>query len=351
MVGYYREMYPTLSDLLTPLTALTGTRKFQWTPECTEAFKQMKALLVSETMLAYPNHNLPFDIETDASDYQLGAVIKQEGRPVAYYSRKLNSAQRNYTTIEKELLSIVETLKKFWSMLLGARLNVYTDHKNLTHKMTNFQAQRVLRWRLLIEEFDCNFNYKAGPENQVADALSRIPSAPFVWENPGGPLNYNSYNVSYAPTIESDQLDEEDSFFTCVAGVDGCPQLAECLMEYPVFDEHAAMQHPFQFNTLRMYQQKAEELKQLLIRAPTLYKYKSFGQVDLICYMAKADEPKIVLSDYMLPRLVKYYHTSSAHAEGMDRLEASISRHFYHTGLRREIRNQVGTCSICQRYK
>jgi hypothetical protein len=348
MIGYYREMYPHLSDLLSPLTALTGTRTFQWSPECSKAFSAMKALLTTETMLAYPNHNLPFHIETDASDYQLGAVIKQNGQPVAYYSRKLNSAQRNYTTIEKELLSIVETLKKFRSMLLGATLHIHTDHRNLTHKMTTFQAQRVLRWRLLIEEFDCQFFYKAGQDNPVADALSRLPAAPLVWESPGDPQPH--YNIEFNQSIESDQLDE-DSFLSCVAGVDDCPNLADCLMEYPVFDEHAAMRHPFQFNTLRYYQQQSEELRQLPDRAPTLYKYQDFGQNDLICYLGNPDEPKIVLSDYMLPKLVKYYHLASAHAEGMDRLEATISKHFYHNNMRREIRRQIGTCETCQKYK
>ena len=89
----------------------------------------------------------------------------------------------------------------------------------------------------------------------------------------------------------------------------------------------------------------------MLDSVPTLYQYKAFGPVDLICYFGKPDEPKIVLSDYMLPRLVKYYHLSSAHAEGMDRLEATISKHFYHIHLRREIRQQVGTCATCQQFK
>ena len=137
----------------------------------------MKALIAADALLVFPDHSLPFNVETDASEYQLGSIIKQKGHPVTYYSCKLNSTQCNYTTIKKELLSIVETFKEFRTILLGASIQVHTDHKNLTHRLMEFTTQCGLHWCLLLEEFNPTFLYKSGPSNILADALSCIPTA------------------------------------------------------------------------------------------------------------------------------------------------------------------------------
>ena len=120
MINYYRDMWAKRSDVLAPLSALTSNDvPWKWTETEQKAFEQMKRIVGRTALLAYPDFNEPFCIHTDASHTQLGAVISQDNRPIAFYSRKLNPAQTRYTTTERELLSIVETLKEFRNILLG----------------------------------------------------------------------------------------------------------------------------------------------------------------------------------------------------------------------------------------
>ena len=87
-----------------------------------------------EVLLAYPDFTAPFEIHTEASKLQIGAVISQKGKPIFFYSRKMNSARNNYTATKKEIFSIVASLKEFRNILLGPNITVYTDHKNITYK-------------------------------------------------------------------------------------------------------------------------------------------------------------------------------------------------------------------------
>jgi RNase H-like domain found in reverse transcriptase len=173
IINYLRDMWVKRSHVLAPLATLTSNKKkWDWGPQQDTAFNMAKKIIAREVMLAYPDFNKPFKIHTDASHYQLRAVISQKGKPIAFYSPKLNPPQMRYTTTERELLSIVETLKEYRNILLGQQIEGFTDHKNLVYK--TFNTERVMRWRLIIEEFGPKLAYIKGASKIVADALGRM---------------------------------------------------------------------------------------------------------------------------------------------------------------------------------
>ena len=144
LVNHYRDLTQRQSKIIAPLTKLTSKNiSFKWTKTKQEAFDKIKMAVSKEIILNYPDFSQEFEIYTDASQTQLGAVIAQNGKPIAFYTRKLTSAQQKYTTTERELLAIVETLKEFRNILLGHRIVVFTDHKNLTAK--TFNTNKVIK--------------------------------------------------------------------------------------------------------------------------------------------------------------------------------------------------------------
>ncbi|XP_024169423.2 uncharacterized protein LOC112175918, partial [Rosa chinensis] len=178
--GFYRRFIKDFSQISRPLCQLLQKDvPFHFDKECQEAFDKLKELLTSAPIMLPPDWSLPFELMCDASDYAVGAVLGQrkEKLPYAIYyaSRTLNDAQMNYSTTEKELLAVVFALEKFRSYLLGTKITIFTDHAALKYLMTKKEAKpRLIRWILLLQEFDVEIKDKKGSENVVADHLSRL---------------------------------------------------------------------------------------------------------------------------------------------------------------------------------
>ena len=314
MINYYRDMWIRRSEILAPLTKMCSSKvKWQWTNVEQTAFENIKTILSKEVLLSYPDFNLPFEIHTDASKIQLGAVISQQGHPIAFYSRKLSSAQTRYTTIEQELLAIVETLKEFRNILLGHKIRIWTDHKNLTQ--VKFNTDRVMRWRLIIEEYGPEFiHHIAGSKNIVADALSRL-----------------HHNI----------IDDHKTLLN---------NLKQTNAETFATKKVELNEFPLNFKAIYQHQQQDETLQLDIKKRPAQYILHSFrggGKVQkLICNKEK----KIIIPKVLQNRIVQWYHTYLSHP-GINRTEQTIRQHFTWTNLRQTVYDLCATCPTCQRTK
>ncbi|KAK2895729.1 hypothetical protein Q8A73_015217 [Channa argus] len=182
MAEYYRAFCKNFSDVPAPLTSLVSPKTpYQWSEKCQSAFQAAKALLCSAPVLAAPNFTHPFKLEVDASALGAGAVLLQEDdagidHPICYFSKKFKKHQLHYSTIEKEALALLLALQHFEVYLGSSSIPtvVYSDHNPLVFltRMRNNNS-RLMRWSLLLQDFNIVIHYKRGPDNILADALSR----------------------------------------------------------------------------------------------------------------------------------------------------------------------------------
>ena len=179
-VGFYRRFIRHFSKIARPLCRLLEKdTKFNCDVACQSSFEEIKSRLVEAPIMAKPDWNSEFEIMCGASDYAMGVVLGQKAnkmfRAIYYANKTFNEAQENYSTIEKEMLAMVFACERFRPYILGSHVIIHIDHATIKYLMTKKEAKpRLIRWVLLLREFDLEIKEKKGCDNVIADHLSRI---------------------------------------------------------------------------------------------------------------------------------------------------------------------------------
>nr|GEX40704.1 reverse transcriptase domain-containing protein [Tanacetum cinerariifolium] len=178
--GFYRRFIKDFSKISRPMTHLLEKNSpFIFSNDYIQAFQILKEKLTEAPILIAPSWDQPFELMCDASNFAVGAVlgqrIEKHFRPIHYASKTMTQAESNYTTTEKEMLAVVYAFEKFRSYLIMNKSIVYTDHSALKYLFSKKDAKaRLLRWILLLQEFDFKVIDTKGAENYAADHLSRL---------------------------------------------------------------------------------------------------------------------------------------------------------------------------------
>ncbi|MCH79797.1 Ty3/gypsy retrotransposon protein, partial [Trifolium medium] len=292
LTGYYRRFIKAYAQMAGPLTDLLRKDAFVWSPEAELAFNQLKKAITTAPVLKLPDFTKPFILETDASGTGVGAVLGQQGNPIAYFSKKLSPRRQKQSAYIRELLAITEALAKFRHYLLGHKFIIKTDQKSLKSLLDqSLQTPEQQAWLHKFIGFDFQIEYKPGKENIPADALSRM------------------YMLSWS---------------------EAKPQFLQALSTALQTDNEM-------LNIMKACQQQEEEYKLYSVRdGLLLWKDK----------LVIPNKPELI------NQILTEFHTShiGGHA-GITRTIARIQAQFFWKNMRDDIKNFVQQCIICQQAK
>uniref|UniRef100_A0A0N5BUP1 RT_RNaseH_2 domain-containing protein n=1 Tax=Strongyloides papillosus TaxID=174720 RepID=A0A0N5BUP1_STREA len=174
------------------------TNEFIWTAEQETAFQNIKKALLNAACLKKPDSRGKYEIQTDASNQGIGAVLIQDNRPVAFISRSLTKSEKNYPPIKLEAIALIYAMRTFKSYIYGKQTQVYTDHKPLLALIKNKNLKGILeRFQLAIMEFDVKIDYVKGPDNHMADYLSRETFNLIAAPDAAFPVMTHPYDTPY----------------------------------------------------------------------------------------------------------------------------------------------------------
>ena len=311
-VNYYRKFIPNYSQIATPLYNLVKKNVvYKWGSEHQSAYDSLKSYLVDTPILAYPDINKPFRLETDASDIALGSVLRQTDdkgchRVIQYHSRRFSNAEKRYSTIEKECLAIVESLKHFRPVITGCHVDIYSDHKPLLALTSkNIQNRRIQNWASILADYDCTIRHVPGHLNHFSDYLSR--------------------NV-----IELDTLDSSDYVIT--------PRNNAVLEHIPIENDNITY--------LDLINEQRKDFEHLyddpdnVVVEGVLYSMRRPTRLDL-------RYPRLLLPRKYVSQVLKNCHELLCHS-GIHKCLNNLRMSYVWKGMRRDLIDYIGKCGLCQ---
>ena len=342
--GFYRRLIPEFSKLARPLTELTGKNAvFQWTEARQKSFDDLRDVLLSDVVLAYPDvsREFHFELHSDASNFCIGGVLSQydsnnQLRPVYFLSKQLSGSQKKWSVIEKELYSVIFCLERLRPLIYGCQITVRSDHNPLKYiESSKLKKPRLTRWSLRLQDHNAKITYIKGKSNVTADYLSRLNNQDCNL------INTDIAQENATSDSDVDDPDDDDSQTSTheTPDIDTQTPFLDNLRRDPDFD-------------IRLLQQKDKRLSKIITDLHDNPDKPSVRQYTLIddCLFFLDDETRVrlVLPESILPQVIKETHTGFMGAHlGIRKNYATLQRLYHCKGMYAQTVKFIESCEKC----